>query len=330
MRIRKPNWPLLTGAGIAVLALGCAEQRELATGPEAGGAEAGYAEASLSQKLAQRDASVGSASAVAMSSANMLAPLTYLGDLANGVTVTGSVGPTSIFNSALWDYYRFCSGAGSTPTIDVHRTTFDMDPALTVFFGTSASTTGLGFFSSSQAGMTFVAFRDDNNGIPHGVGGAFADPRLSALGLPSTGLYTLAVYDFFGAGPAPQYEIHVAGLTSSLTISMTVDPTELWPPNHRMHLVADDISASSTCDPSPTLSVSVVSDEALNGRGDGNTDADWQVVNNSDGTFDVFVRAERSGRGDGRVYTITATATDAFGSTAVETGTVTVRHDRRK
>ena len=327
MRIRKPNWPLLTGAGIAVLALGCAEQRELATGPEARD-EAGDAEVSFSQKLAQLDASVGSASAVAMSSANMLAPLTYLGDLANGVTVTGSAVFRTFGNSALWDYYRFCSTAGSTPTIDVHRTTNEMDPALTVFFGTSASTTGLGPLSSSQVGMTFVAFRDDNNGIPHGVGGFFADPRLAGLALPSSGFYTLAVYDFIGQGPAPQYEIHVAGLTSS-TISMTVDPTELWPPNHRMHLVADDISASSACGPA-TLTVTVASDEPLNGRGDGNTDADWQVVANNDGTFDVFVRAERSGNGDGRVYTITATATDAFGNTAVETGTVTVRHDRRR
>ncbi|NIN11517.1 MAG: hypothetical protein GTN62_08430 [Gemmatimonadales bacterium] len=114
------------------------------------------------------------------------------------------------------------------------------------------------------------------------------------------------------------------------TIDLVVDPDMLWPPNHKMHLVASGISATDDFDPSPSLSVTVTSNEDVNGVGDGDTEEDWEVVDNSDGTFDVYVRAERSGTGDGRVYTITATATDAAGNTATETGTVTVPHDRGK
>ncbi len=42
------------------------------------------------------------------------------------------------------------------------------------------------------------------------------------------------------------------------------------------------------------------------------------------------VRADRSGRGDERVYTISATATDLTGNTATATGTCTVPHDERQ
>ncbi len=110
------------------------------------------------------------------------------------------------------------------------------------------------------------------------------------------------------------------------TINLSVSPTELWPPNHKMVLVASGVSATSSCGGLTSFNVTVSSDEPVNGLGDGDTEPDWQVVDNSDGTFDVWLRAERSGTGDGRVYTITATATEAFGG-ATETATVTVAHD---
>ena len=63
--------------------------------------------------------------------------------------------------------------------------------------------------------LTFVAFADDNNDIPHGVGGSFADPRIVAT-LPSDGFYTITVFDFLGAGPGPTvpYELHISGISS--------------------------------------------------------------------------------------------------------------------
>ena len=69
--------------------------------------------------------------------------------------------------------------------------------------------------------------------------------------------------------------------------------------------------------------------EAVNGPGDGNTEADWEVVP-SDGTWNIWVRAERSGQGVGRVYTIEVQVTDASNNSSVRTFTVTVPHDRGK
>jgi hypothetical protein len=68
--------------------------------------------------------------------------------------------------------------------------------------------------------------------------------------------------------------------------------------------------------------VVVTSDEPVTGRGD-RTSPDWIVSGRS-----VKLRAERSERGNGRVYTITYTVTDEAGSTAQAVDTVTVPKDR--
>ena len=50
------------------------------------------------------------------------------------------------------------------------------------------------------------------------------------------------------------------------------------------------------------------------------TSPDWQVVD----PHHVMLRAERSLGGDGRVYTVTITATDAAGGSGTQQVTVTV------
>jgi len=100
----------------------------------------------------------------------------------------------------------------------------------------------------------------------------------------------------------------------------------LWPPNHKMVKVAE-ISATDEVDPMPELTIEVQSNEPIDGPGDGNTDADWEFDSE---TGELYLRAERSGKGGGRVYTITVTATDSSGNKATKTATVTVPHDKRK
>ena len=127
------------------------------------------------------------------------------------------------------------------------------------------------------------------------------------------------------------------------------DPDVLWPPNHRMV----EITIGGITDADSTIFTfvidSVESDEPENGLGDGNTSPDYEIT---DGTLDtgeatqtVSVRAERSGLGDGRTYTITFTVDDADfngdtgddfseddvidGGTCTGTVTVFVPHDMR-
>jgi hypothetical protein len=72
--------------------------------------------------------------------------------------------------------------------------------------------------------------------------------------------------------------------------------------------------------------VSVTSDEADNGDDDGDTVDDIVIID--DYTF--HLRAERSGSGDGRVYTITYQVTDDCGNTTVGTATVAVPLSNRR
>ena len=117
--------------------------------------------------------------------------------------------------------------------------------------------------------------------------------------------------------------------TQAPTVAMVVSPTHLWPPNHTMHVVARGVSASDVCDPAPTLRFSITSDEAENGLGDGDTAPDWAVETATASLANVLVRAERSGLGNGRVYTISATATDRAGNgSSAAGGTVTVPHNQ--
>jgi hypothetical protein len=111
------------------------------------------------------------------------------------------------------------------------------------------------------------------------------------------------------------------------SIRVTVSPDSLWPANHKYNTVKAIVNVSDNLDPSPTFTlVSVVSNEPDNGTGDGDTANDIVIVDNL--TFKL--RAERSGNGNGRVYTITYQATDWAGNSTMVTATVTVPHDKRK
>ena len=108
-------------------------------------------------------------------------------------------------------------------------------------------------------------------------------------------------------------------------LKISVTPSMLWPPNHQMVTVTPVISVTDNCDPAPQVKLlSVTSSESDNGLGDGDTAND--IVQNSDGT--ISLRAERSGKGSGRVYTITYQTTDASGNAVTATATVTVPHNK--
>jgi subtilisin-like proprotein convertase family protein len=102
-------------------------------------------------------------------------------------------------------------------------------------------------------------------------------------------------------------------------------PSSLWPPDHTYRNVAVAYTVGDNCGPTGVAcALTVASDEPLNGTGDGDTAPDWVVVD----SHHVKLRAERSGSGDGRVYTLTVTCTDPAGRRSQATTTVTVPHDQ--
>jgi rhamnogalacturonan endolyase len=97
--------------------------------------------------------------------------------------------------------------------------------------------------------------------------------------------------------------------------------TVLWPPRHDMIPITVLAEAIDLLDPSPIVRiVGVTSSEPIDGDDDGNTAPDWEIT----GPLSVNVRAERSGSGTGRIYTISVEARDASGNTTMATVEVIV------
>ncbi|MDB4929532.1 MAG: hypothetical protein JWM10_2016 [Myxococcaceae bacterium] len=107
--------------------------------------------------------------------------------------------------------------------------------------------------------------------------------------------------------------------TTAPSLALTVSPPMLWPPNHRLRPITVTTSTNDACDSATAVRCTAASNESDNGLGDGDTagDVSWQ-------NGELFLRAERSGTGTGRTYTITCTATDASGNRTVRTATVRV------
>lgn len=120
--------------------------------------------------------------------------------------------------------------------------------------------------------------------------------------------------------------------TQAPTLSPTLNKSILWPPNHAMVPITILANASDSSGDLVHLSASVRSNEPLTGTGTGDLSPDWSVpvVDECTGMITLNLRAERSGSGNGREYTITVTAKDGSGNTSSADLKVIVPHDNSK
>jgi hypothetical protein len=102
------------------------------------------------------------------------------------------------------------------------------------------------------------------------------------------------------------------------TIQVSVSPTTLWVPDHKLVDITASVSVSDGCDPrAGFVLTSITSSEPDNGTGDGDTPQDVQGAAFGSADTRFRLRAERSALGVGRTYTITYTAFDGSGNTTV-------------
>ena len=141
--------------------------------------------------------------------------------------------------------------------------------------------------------------------------------------------FTFSVSDGNGGTDTGEVSITVTPVNDApVCTAAAPDIASLWPPNHQLVAirvlgVTDPVEGSAI-----TIEVTdIFQDEPTNTIGDGNTPIDGFGV----GTSTAQVRAERSGSkrvpGDGRMYYISFTGTDAEGGECTGTVRVGVPHD---
>jgi hypothetical protein len=159
----------------------------------------------------------------------------------------------------------------------------------------------------TQAGVddaTIAAFKNVVTSLDvNQVAGTFPDKLID----PS---FVSAVQNFVNAFP-----VKITALTAT--------PSVLWPPNHKMIPVSLSVISSDGSATAPSCSIATVSSNEFPTVPGEN---DWLVT----GPLTLSLRAERSGGGDGRVYTIGVTCTNTSGVTATKLVTVVVPHDQSR
>jgi hypothetical protein len=120
--------------------------------------------------------------------------------------------------------------------------------------------------------------------------------------------------------------------TQPPTLTLHTGPTTLWPPNHEMIPVRVWWEAADLCD-STGVAVQLVSatssePDDSSGNNDGATSGDIQGAGLGTPDTALLLRAERDGKGPGRVYTLTYRAVDRGGNATPAIATITVPHDQ--
>lgn len=139
---------------------------------------------------------------------------------------------------------------------------------------------------------------------------------------------TLRVTDSFGDTDTDELELTVVDTTPP-EILVSVQPTLLCPPNHRMVDIRATVSANDLCGQPEFVLRSVLSSEPDDaaGLGDGQTVGDIQGADIGSADLSFQLRAERAGNGNGRTYAIRYDAIDLSGHETSSTAIVLVPHD---
>jgi len=224
-------------------------------------------------------------------------PLTYTITLRNngpsvatGVTLNDPLPPGALFNNCSSTGGGVCGGAGQNRTVTF--ASLAVGASATVTFGTTANC-------------------------------ALADGAV----ITNTATITATTID---PNPANNSATATTVASNPPPVITLNAPVSLWPPNHKYHTVTVAQMVESVSDNCP-ISVDdvviekVTSDEAGNALGDGNTINDIVIGANC---RSVQLRAERSGKEDGRVYTITLRVRDSGGAVTRADFEVSVPHSQ--
>jgi hypothetical protein len=186
--------------------------------------------------------------------------------------------------------------AGDNNTVDEHS-------AVTLHGSGSDPNNDPIHFTWTKITLTAPNLDDPTSATP-----SFTAPFVGPAGATLT--YQLLVWDDFGGWGLDSVTITVNNINNPPVISNAhADVPLLWAPDHK--LVPVHVIGVTDTENNATVTITgVKQDEPTNGLGDGDTAIDAIISANYDS---VQLRAERSGNGNGRVYTVYFTASDFEG-----------------
>src|SRR5260370_7273859 len=94
----------------------------------------------------------------------------------------------------------------------------------------------------------------------------------------------------------------------------------IWAANHQMVAITIEVQATENCGPTSSKIVAVTSNEPIGSLREG---SDWLIT----GDLRADLRAERLGRGQGRIYSILGKCDDVAGNSSLRAATRAVPHD---
>lgn len=277
----------------------------------------------------------------AFSNASGVAEFCYTGANEGTDTITAASGSKSDTATKTWSNVRADLSLGKADSPDPVGVGQTLTYTLTARNGGSSDATGVRVVDDLPAGVTFVS-ADASQGTCTRAGnqvtcelgnlanGASATVTIKVTPqsegtLTNTARVSGTESDPDGSNNQATQETRV--VQASLDCSRArATPDRLWPPNHKFVLVT--LPSFTVNGTSVSLTVTGVrQDEPVKGSGDGNTAPDAKAGPQS---TKVYLRAERAGNGDGRVYRISFTGANGQGGTCSGTVTVTVPHDNGK
>jgi hypothetical protein len=233
-------------------------------------------------------------------------------DLSPASGSTFPLGTTTVNASAT-------DAAGNTTTGSFTVTVQDTTPpGLAIFAPGPVEAT-----SPSGAVVTFTGSASDI--VSGAVAVSFTPASGSTFPLGSTTVHASAT-DAAGNTTTDNFTVTVRDTTAPVITSVVASPAVLWPPNHKMVSVSVSGEAQEAVSTVTGQILSVTSNEPDDGLGDGDTASDIVIT----GANTVSLRAERSGKGNGRIYTITYAVSDAAGNTSTRAVTVSVPKSQGK
>jgi hypothetical protein len=128
-----------------------------------------------------------------------------------------------------------------------------------------------------------------------------------------------------GGTASCSFDVYVYDAEPPVMENLTVTPTTIWPPDHKMVMVTVDYTTSDNCSGIIYSDIWAWSNEPDNGSGDGNKSSDIEFI---DGHH-ILLRADRSGTGTGRYYNIYAYCWDESWNGAAQEIIITVPHDMK-